>query len=275
MKFFPAFVFSSCTFFLCACSGDPAEEQKIRKDSAAVLRDSTAHLLLVPGPLQAVTVLRNECPVFEAQWLAGSDSGTAPMPDEYRKSLRLGVCLADMGYCVVYDQRQQTLLRLKQAQSLVKELELDAAINEKHIARFKANENRPDSLSKIILETYNKAHEFFTANRREAAGFFIVCGSYVESLHLLLNNTQLPRSRYYTALVGQQKIYLDNLVEILTRLEPDAATQDAYNTLHTLQLLFDEMKMEMKGEEVKAVFTAEQLAKLRAKTAQLRTEILL
>ncbi|TND10570.1 MAG: hypothetical protein FD123_212 [Bacteroidetes bacterium] len=258
----------------CSSDAKPGSKTDTIGESQKPELDSTVRLIPVPGPLQVVTTLRNACPVFEAQWLIKSDSGQKQLSSAYSNAVYLGASLADIGYCVVYNQRQEALDRLKKVQPVMNELGLGSVSGTELINRFKKNENRPDSLSRIVLELYKKSSDFFSDNKREEDGFFITAGSYIESLYLILHNKRFQASEEFPVILGQEKIFLDNLVEALTYLEPNEPTQDMFNTLYSLQQVFGEIKVDVKNREVTAETNAAELNKLRLKTVQLREEIL-
>jgi hypothetical protein len=68
-------------------------------------------------------------------------------------------------------------------------------------------------------------------------------------------------------------MWLDNLAEALTYLEPDDESQDLYNTLYTLQDCYKDIAVQIENNQPYCAFTPEAFAKLKSKSTQLRDEI--
>ena len=98
-------------FLNSGCGNDSKEtSQSSVNDSLQKAATSTggAKIFALPAPLQIATAIKNEnIPYNEKQLTASKSSRT--YSSDYMRALNLGVYTIDIGYSVVYNQRQTAL----------------------------------------------------------------------------------------------------------------------------------------------------------------------
>src|SRR3989338_7787957 len=96
--------------FLCSCSsdGDDRDGGSISgKDSLA--QTDTAHVFVLPTPLQVATFLHTHAQNAHPEYLSDKTPPVANYSTDYQRALNLGVCIADVGYAALYNNRQLAL----------------------------------------------------------------------------------------------------------------------------------------------------------------------
>ncbi len=162
---------------------------------------------------------------------------------------------------------------------MTQDLGLSSGVSRQIVSRFETNINRQDSLFKIILQSYNLAHEYFQANKREEVGMYILAGSYLEGLYITLNFKEVPSDNKLLNLIGQQKIFLENIIELLQYTEEKPETIELLQQLVDLKKEFDPIHVEFRDTNdgrvaVKCDLTIQQLNNLLSKTTALRNKII-
>ena len=259
-------------FLFSACSNDtnPPGKDIVKADSPPKL--DSARIFALPAPLQVATWFHTHGGSAELNLLANFSSGLHCETD-YSRSLCLGILLTDIGYLSMYNQGQAALDKISLADQLMKDLKLDNTIAPL-LPRLKKNIGQPDSISFLILTLYNDANKSLNTGGRESTALYITSGSYLEGLALSLSSENVKSIKGYNQLVGQQKIWLDNLAEAVTYLKEGEDSQDLYNTFFTLQHYYEPIKVSMMGNLPFAIFSSEQIAPLTNKAVQLRNDIL-
>jgi hypothetical protein len=259
-------------FLLSACGNGPNPPIKdIAKVDSPPKLDS-ARIFSMPAPLQVATWFHQHKQNPEISLLADFSSGLH-CETEYSRSLCLGVLLTDIGYLSMYNQRQLALDKISMAEQLMKDLHLDNTIGP-ILPRLKKNIDQPDSISFLVLKLYDESGKSLNAGGRESSALYITSGSYLESLALTLSSEEIKSIDGFNQLVGQQKIWLDNLAEAVTYLPEGKDSQDLYSTFFTLQHYFEPIKVNMSHNLPYAFFSQEQLAPLKGKAVQLRNDLL-
>ena len=77
------------------------------KDS--VLNADSAHLFILPAPLQVATFFRTHEAKIQIPFLADKSVTVTDYNTDYQRALNLGVNITDVGYAALYDNRQLAL----------------------------------------------------------------------------------------------------------------------------------------------------------------------
>jgi hypothetical protein len=260
-------------FVLYSCSSDTGNstDDNISGSDSAALSDS-AKLFVLPTPLQVATFLQNNAQEMHSEFLADRSIPATDYSTDYERALNLGVCITDVGYSALYGNRQLALDYMSRADELVKALKIEA-VAMPYIARIRNNIEQRDSLSYLLLTLYNEAQNNLNATNREKTAFYLISGSYIENLAITLQHEKLQKNRAFIQLVAQEKMWLDNLTDALTYLDPDDESQDLYNTFFTLQDSYKDITVNVVNNLPFCSFTPEAFTKLKEKSLQLRNEI--
>ena len=260
--------------FLFSCSSDSGNttgENITGGDSASV--SDSAKLFVLPTPLQVATFLQTHAQEMHPEYLADKTIPATDYSTDYERALNLGVCIADVGYSALYGNRQLALDYMSRADELVKALKIEA-VAMPYIERIRNNIEHRDSLSYLLLTLYNEAQTNLNATKREKTAFYLVSGCYIENLAITVQHDKLQTSKSFIQLIAQEKLWLDNLADALTYLEPDDESQDLYNTLYTLQDCYKDIPVNVANNLPFCSFTPEAFTKLKDKSLQLRNEII-
>lgn len=198
--------------------------------------------------------------------------------NNYSRALGMGGYMVDMGYACLYDQRQTALNYAKAVQTLMNDLGLNSSIKMNMVKRFEANIRNNDSLYTIILDSYGQAHNYFQENGREETGLFIMCGSYVEGLYLTLQSKEILTNTKLRNLVGQQKIFLDNIIILCGYMTDKPEVKQLEEMMKEIESGFDGITVKVEESQDGAVavnsnITYNQLKKLTSKVKEVRKEL--
>lgn len=266
-------IFCSAVAFLCACSSDVSGDREGvigQKDS--LVRPDSASLFVLPTPLQVATFLHTHAQKAHPEFLSDKSRRVSDYSTDYQRGMNLGICIADAGYAALYNNRQLALDYIARAEDLVKVLRIEPAAAP-YMFRIRNNISNHDSLSFLLLSMYSDVQQHLNEGKREKTAFYIVSGCYLENLAITLQHEQLQTNASFIQLVAQEKIWLDNLTEALTYLEPDTATQDLYSTFYTLQEFSKDFAVSIdKHNRPTCTFTTEAYETLLHKSLQLRDE---
>jgi hypothetical protein len=246
----------------------------VSKDTA---RNDDVHIFTLPAPLQVATMLRLDKEPFDSRYLAAGVPQTN-FATNYSRALNTGVYLVDMGYASIYDQRQASLNHARAVEKLMTDLGIKSTIKQGMVKRFEANLTNNDSLCKIILESYGQTHNYFQENGREEVGLFIMCGSYVEGLNIILHSKEVLNNSQLKNLVGQQKIFLDNILVLCDYMTHQEEVQELRQTLKEIEKGFSGITFNMSETPQGAIatqcsITPDQLKQLTEKVHMVRRKI--
>lgn len=133
------------------------------------------------------------------------------------QGINLGVFLADLGYITTFEQSQEIIFYMNSAQKMAEGIGVSDVFDEKTVERMEMNISDKDSIIELISELYWKTDEFLKELNRENISALIICGGWVEGMHIASSIIEdgLADDNIYLKMTGQQK----NLKKILSLLE--------------------------------------------------------
>lgn len=268
---------------LCSCGDSKSEEGAGVSDSTSSkgphLDSNDLRVFTLPAPLQVATLLKTQGVNYNERMLIPSKRAAVIYTSHYLRALNLGMYTIDLGYATVYDQHQTALNYVKTMESLVQDLGISSGISGQTVRRFEKNIRKPDSLYHIILQSYSQANEYFQTNKREELGMYILSGSYIEGLYLSLNFNEISESVVLRNLIGQQKLFLENIIELLQYTEEKPETIDLLVKLMSIKKEFDTINVlyddSSRGKiAIKCSIDRHQVASLLIKVIDVRNKII-
>lgn len=244
------------------------------------LNDSnSAKVFALPAPLQVVTILRNADFKYNEKLLAIHPKTKQVFPSNYLKAVNMGIQIIDIGYATVYNQRQVALDYMKSINTLSQELGLASGFDKAIATRFEKNIEKPDSLYRIILQSYAKAHDYLQANGREEIGLYVMAGSYLEGLYFSLQSPNITSNEQLVNLVGQEKLFLDNILELIQYTDENPDLFNLFEKLMALKQVFNNIDVVYPKEEStsKAIWcnaTDKKITEILKKIIEIRTSFI-
>ncbi len=162
-------------------------------------------------------------------------------------ALNLGVYGADLSYCRLFDQIQQSVDYLSVIRTIIEELKIPQDKASISINKLEDNINNRDTLLQIISDTYGNADLYLKENDRESTADLIVLGGWIEALYISTNmvDTKNPNHEIMGR-IAEQKYSLENLMKLLNSLN-DKRTTDFLSVmlpkLKNLESEFNKIKI--------------------------------
>lgn len=181
------------------------------------------------------------------------------------KVLNLGVYATDLCYATTYMMKQGTLNYLEASKTLIDDLGISTTFNIDYAARIEKNLDDRDSLITIVSESFGDTWNYLVENEQDVLARLVVCGSWIEGIYITTNVASRARDNdEIMVILAKQKNSLDELVRLLESVKDVEEVVDIYNGLYDLQAVYT---------DVDEALTAEQLERISAKIAALRSTI--
>jgi len=237
------------SFFAVSCGDSTTEETDINVDKTpvkdTVVSDRTEKIenifFNIPSPLETTNILKKAGATYE--W---SLPNNPEVVDDYQtikyQALNMGVYGADLNYASVFDQTTETMLYLRCAKSLGKQLGVEEVFDEETVDRIDNNVENQDSMQVIISETFWRMDSHLKEGGRESISALIVAGGWVEGVYLATQLANLaPENENLKLRIAEQKYSLENLLGLLKSYESDDV-KDVIDELEDLHELFNEIE---------------------------------
>jgi hypothetical protein len=245
----------------------------------------------VPSALEISQLLKESGAGYSESYPSNPDN-VSKYSSKRGQSVNLGVYAADLSYAGIYEQKEESMLYLKCANSLATSLGIPNAFGESTISRIQANIGNKDSLLNIITEDYWNTDSYLKNNDRPEVSALIMAGGWIEGLYIATQiASKSKENKGLTNRVAEQKLSLMDLIDLVnTYPATDPGIQgvkaqlkklaDAYAGItiesSNVKVTTDSTKNSSTlGGDEKVLMTPEQLKNITDVTAAVRNEIIL
>ncbi len=160
----------------------------------------------------------------------------------WQKAMNLGVYGADLSYSSTYNRQEETIQFMNASRTLIDDLNISTAFNQRMADRIEANLDNQDSLILIITESFWDTYNHLNKNGEEKTSLLVIAGSVIEGLHI---TSQLIISSEYNELLlevfANQRDEVKKLVELMDAHAEDENVNRILPTLRYIDLFFDQL----------------------------------
>lgn len=254
-------------FFISVCllscsekqqSNDQLISQKADQTDAAnkVMSDEVISSIIksVPSPLEIAYIIKGEGKSYRPELLNSSEA-VGRYNTNYKRALNLGVYATDLGYINIYEKNKDALVYLNSINNLADQMSIGQFFDFATLKRLSESSKNFDSLLYISTTNFDKISDYLQEHNRSGQSVLMLTGGWVEALYLTCN-TAIPgeKSGLYDR-VGEQKIILDKIIQLLTFYEQDPDIQVLLKDLKDLRTLYESVSItkEYKGTKIEKV----------------------
>lgn len=223
---------------LAACSGKSNKDNNdLSLDKEEVVREVIKYPIPTPEEIQkalnnaGANYIYSLCNPIEKvdQYITDKD-----------KALNLGVYGANLSYSSTYRMKQETLNYLKVCKKLVDELQISTEFNASFAERVGQNIDNPDSLNKIISNSFIDTYTFLQNNGKDYLSILVMAGSWVEGLYITVEITKsTPKNALFMKVVANQKQTLGKVLELLEQNKESKNVEETLKLLLPLKMAFE------------------------------------
>lgn len=272
----------STVFIFSGCGNDPEKETtttSVNQDSTQT--DSVAKggkIFSLPAPMQVVSAIKGSGAKYSEDYLCPIKNNFS---SEFSKSLTLGIYSVDLGYANVYEQAQTSLNYFSAAAKIVADKNIVGCIDASKVKRFKDNLNSKDSLTRFTLSSFNDIHNYLVENNQVDDAYLIITGCFIEGVYISSIVCEKTKSKDMVSLVGQQKLFLESLLELLSNHQEKKEMPELFAKLSGLKQIYDQVEIKYtpiansKNKKMEPVIVSDEaLAKISEKIKEIRTGII-
>jgi cell fate (sporulation/competence/biofilm development) regulator YmcA (YheA/YmcA/DUF963 family) len=291
-------------FLLClvvfGCSpGKKSDEQafldslnNLELDAPMISEEVIAEIVQqVPSPLEISYLLKDAGTQYNYGFLNSPDNASN-YNSNFHKAINLGIYGTDLGYANIYEENQDAIKYLNSIKGLANDLSIGQYFDFGTIARLATNSKNLDSLLLITTQNFNDINTYLQENKRSNLSILILTGGWLEALHITCQVAQAnPSNSQLIEKIGEQKITLDNIVQLLQFYTQDPAIADLHKQIVELKATFDQIDIvtvyaESTMEEVNGIIvvtpnssttvniTAENVESIRTQVLKIRESII-
>ena len=158
------------------------------------------------------------------------------------KAINFGIYTADLAYCSVFGDFQQTITYFNTARQLAGSLGLNEGYGEQMANRIDKNITSIDSLLEISADSYYMTNQFLQEQGSEGVLGLILVGGWVEGLYLAIESVDgVDIKNPIVERIADQQVLLESLLGYLHNNEKSDNITSVIKELEQLQEVFDEL----------------------------------
>ncbi len=186
----------------------------------------------IPTPVLISNILKLYDIKYDPEILESNKSVEREQFSSLSLSLNLGLNLVDLSYSTIFEQTQYSIKYLNYIDNVLAKMNVRNHETIFVLDRFRKNMSEPDSLSAMLIDFQNKLNEYYVTEQDNDIPLFIISGIYIEGLYISLHyhNQLTENNKFYNKhmqaegyknLILQQKAYLDNIDELLSKYKKE------------------------------------------------------
>jgi hypothetical protein len=263
----------------CGSEQEKETSENTKQDSVQTAPEEVGgKIFSLPAPMQVASAIKRSGAKYSESYLCPVKNS---FTSDFSRLLNLGIYSADLGYANVYEQTQTSLTYFTTAAKLADEIKIVGDINAETIKRYKNNINNKDSVTFFTLNSFNNIHNYLAGNKRTDEAYLIITGCFVEGVYLSTMSCDKTKNKDLVSLVGQQKMFLESILELLTNHQERKEMPELITKLTELKQIYDKVEIKyasisepgVKKMEPIAI-SDEALASITSKITEIRNGII-
>lgn len=275
-----------------ACGGNnQGEKQTMSEQDSTNMEDLKEDVksfnYILPSPLQIASMFHKAKLKFN-QSIINSPDNASKYNTETKRLLNIGVYGADLAYCLLNNQNQQSLNYLKVEKELSDKIGMGSIYeSENMMVRFKNNLNNIDSLNDIISTIQTDSEAYFEENNKRFSALTVFAGAWVESMYISSQSLAANYNEKLALEIAEQHVSLTNLIKLLSEHEESnneefkpimeglKKIEVAFSTTADYKVQMQKIVADSTGEEMPFDFklSQDEMKELAKISAEIRTNI--
>lgn len=219
-----------------------------------------------PSPVEVSSIIKKAGLKYNQKLLNVADNKNK-YKDDFKKALNLGIYSTDLGYINIYQNNQDAFNYLSAVKTMADGLTLGKHLDLGTITTL-ALENNLNALLAETSGTFEKMNNDLWEQKKANLSVLILTGGWLETLYLTCavarkkpNAAKAFEIKELNEQIAQQKVILDQLLDILNKYQKGDEMKKLVGDLKDLRKLFDNFKLKG-GTKVKTVYKAERMGRL-------------
>ena len=207
---------------LYACGGEPEEvitEEIITEEVVEDTSDKVEYIL--PSPLQIAELFKNSGLTYIGD-LTNNVGKAENYNSKYDQKLNFGVYSADMAYCIMNNQTQESINYLNTLRKLSEKLWMTDILNSMGLSeRLEKNVGNEDSLAYIMADLQMQLDDYLDENGMGYTGSIVFAGAWIETMYLGAKVNQSKTNEKLVSRISEQAVVLNSLIKTIQQNDED------------------------------------------------------
>ncbi|NQX98420.1 MAG: hypothetical protein HRT73_11165, partial [Flavobacteriales bacterium] len=224
---------------------------------------------VLPSPLQIAELFKRAGLTYIGD-LTNSIDNVDNYNSKQDQKLNYGIYSADMAYCIMNNQTQESINYLSTLKKLSEKIWMTDVMGAMGLSqRLEANVGNEDSLTYIMADLQMQMDDYLDENEMGAAGSIIFAGAWIETMYLGVKVNENEGNEKLINRLSEQAIILESLIGSIKQNNNDNQLSDLLTDLESINKHFTGFN----DSEEQFRLSAEAIHNLNNDITALRTKI--
>ena len=261
--------------FLYACGGEEPTSEQLEETTEEVVDENIEMTeevsYILPSPLQIAQLFKSAGLTYIGD-LANKTENVEKLSDKKTQKLNFGVYSADMAYCIMNNQTQESINYLNSLRKLSEKMWMTDVFNSLGLSeRLESNVGNEDSLIYIMADLQMQMDDYLEENGMGSTGYIIFAGAWVETMYLGTKVNENERNEKLISRLSEQAIIIDGVIKAIKQTDEDGDYTDLITDLEGINKHFAGFNEDSEDE---FILSDEQFAAMAVDITALRTKII-
>lgn len=223
-------------------NGNNSNTDTTSQTSSDAFEDAKVIFYSLPSPIETATAVESLGIKYSNEYL-NSPKNINRYNTTGTQALNLGCYIADMSFCILYNQNQASIDYLACIKKLSGELGVSGFFSDSTMRFIQENMNNKKLIINSVSKSYTNSTTFLEENQRNEIAAMIIVGGWLESVYLsvmMLEKTDNYEDKMYETVINQ-KFTLDDLLGFLKSLDKDKDIKNLSTQLEGLKVVYDKI----------------------------------
>jgi hypothetical protein len=225
--------------FLFACGGNHEEVvEELETSEEVVDIDDNQMQYVLPSPLQIAELFKSAGLTYIGDLTSPSENADN-YNSKYDQKLNFGVYSADMAYCIMNNQTQESINYLSTLKKVSEKLWMTDILNSMGLSeRLEANVGNEDSLTYIMADLQMQMDDYLDENGMGYTGSIIFAGAWIETMYLGAKVNESVKNEKLVSRISEQAVILESLIASIKQNDDDNEFGDLITDLEKVNTHF-------------------------------------
>ncbi len=230
--------------FAVGCKSDGDTTTTTTDDDSTIVDTSndTKTFYLVPSPEDVFGFADDQNLSFDKDLLNSTDNLTK-YNDTKTREFNFGVYAADLAFCAASNKNDETVEYLHAVRDLSQQIGLADVFNESLIYRIEHVSPVKDSLIALSNDTYFDIMRYLEKSDRQTTLSLMAAGGWLESMFLVVSQTDYDVNSQIVQEVADQKIIISNLWMFLSQNTDNADVKSIMDDMKPVYDLYQQLEV--------------------------------
>jgi len=214
------------TSFLASCGSNQEEEtatiEEVVIEEAVIMEDDMNQVdYVLPSPLQIAELFKSA----GLNYIGGLTNASDKVDNynsKYDQKLNYGVYAANMAYCIMNNQTQESINYLAALKGLSEKLWMTDIMGSMGLSqRLEANVGNEDSLTYIMADLQMQMDDYLDENGMGYTGAVIFTGAWIETMYLAAKVNETAPNPKLVSRLSEQAVILESLIAAIKQNDTD------------------------------------------------------